>query len=76
MKLVQRQELLMTSSFCIRTRWKALDEVYQMFIPLHLGNPDWKPRKASLRSVIRAKNIAPAMRQASCSDAAGPSRKK
>ena len=44
------------------TRWKALEEIYQIYIPLHLLNPVWEPRKALLQSVIRAKNKAPAER--------------
>ena len=45
----------------------------KIYADLPFRNPVWKPREALLRSVIRAKNIAPAMRQASRSDAAGPS---
>ena len=45
-------------------------------IPLHSLNPIWKPRKALLRSVIRAKNIAPAKKQLDHSDAEGPGGKR
>ena len=43
-------------------------------IPLHRLNPVWKPRKALLRSVIRAKTNAPAKNQSDRSYAAGPLR--
>ena len=38
---------------------KALDEIYKIFTFLRLVNPIWKPWKALLASVIRAKNTAP-----------------
>ena len=70
----------------VSIRWKALDKIYQiymrplgetfvltsLYIPLHLLNPIWKPRKALLQSVIRAKNVAPAKKQSGRSDAARP----
>ena len=66
--------------FAIHFRWNALDEIDQIYmrpyIPLHLLNPIWKPRKALLRSVIRAKNNAPAKKQSDRSDAAGPGGKR
>jgi hypothetical protein len=40
------------------TRWKTLDEIYQIYIPLHLLNPIWTLRKALLRSIIRATNLS------------------
>ena len=40
-------------------RWKTLDEINQISKPLHRLNPIWKPRKAPLASVIRAKNTVP-----------------
>ena len=38
---------------------KALDEIYKIYTLLHLLTPIWKPWKALLASVIRAKNTAP-----------------
>ena len=57
-------------------RWKGLDEIYQMAIPLHLWNPVKKPRKALLQSVTRAKSTAPERDRQNCSDAAGPGRRR
>ena len=51
----------------------AIDEIYKIYTLVHLWNPIWKPRKALLRSVIRAKNIAPAKKQ---SDRSGARRKE
>ena len=35
---------------------KALDEIWKIYTLLHIMNPIWKPWKALLASVIRAKN--------------------
>ena len=43
---------------------EALDEIHQIYIPLDLWNPVWKPRKALFHSGIRAENTARAKRQA------------
>ena len=56
--------------------WKWDNENVYCCIPLQLLNPIWKPRKAFLWSVIRAKNIAPAKKQLDHSDAEGPGGKR
>ena len=53
------------------TVWKRRTEIENViYIPLHLWNPVWKPRKTLFQSVIWANNTAPAKRQANHSDAA------
>ena len=50
----------------------ALDEIYQIYILLHILNPIWKQRKPLPWNVIRAKNEAPAKKQLDLSDFINP----
>ena len=52
--------------------FKALDEIYKMYTMLDLSNPIWKPWKALLASVIRAKNTTPEKKPADRGNAARP----
>ena len=61
-----------TPNFARKLSLFSIFEIYKIYTPLHFLNPIWKPRKAPLRSVIRAKNNAPAKKQSDRSGAGGP----
>ena len=64
-----RSRLYRSRFFQVNTHVKALAEIYT-YTPLHCLNPIWKPWKAFLESVIRAKNKAPATKEADRNNAA------